>query len=75
LVLFLQIKKDLLLLVQSLEKDINKELKKKEYERILIYIALIYKTANLFFDYKIALAWYPRSEKPEYFQAIIKKLN
>jgi LysR family transcriptional regulator, chromosome initiation inhibitor len=31
--------------------------------------------ADLFFDYKIALAWYPRSEKPEYFQAIIKKLN
>jgi len=51
-ILFALIKKDLLLLVQSLEKDINKELKKKEYERILIYIALIYKTANLFFDYK-----------------------
>jgi LysR family transcriptional regulator (chromosome initiation inhibitor) len=31
--------------------------------------------ADLFFDYKIALTWYPRSEKPEYFQAIIKKLN
>lgn len=51
-ILYKFIKKDLLLLVQSIEKEVNKELKKKEYERILIYIALIYKTANLFFDYK-----------------------
>lgn len=28
-----------------------------------------------YYDYKIALAWYPRSEKPSYFQAIIKGLN
>lgn len=31
--------------------------------------------SDYFFDFKIALAWYPRSEKPEYFQAIIKKLS
>ncbi|MBY0553082.1 LysR family transcriptional regulator [bacterium] len=31
--------------------------------------------ADYFYDFKIALAWYPRSEKPEYFQAIIKKLS
>lgn len=30
---------------------------------------------DYFYDFKIALAWYPRSEKPEYFQAIIKKLS
>jgi LysR family transcriptional regulator (chromosome initiation inhibitor) len=28
-----------------------------------------------FLDFKIALAWYPRPEKPEYFQAIIKNLS
>ncbi|MCC2679849.1 MAG: hypothetical protein K0R29_2425 [Pseudobdellovibrio sp.] len=28
-----------------------------------------------FYDYKIALAWYPRSEKPGYFEAIIKALH
>jgi len=28
-----------------------------------------------FYDYKIALAWYPRSEKPGYFDAIIKALH
>lgn len=28
-----------------------------------------------FFDFKIALAWYPRHEKPEYFKAIIKQLT
>jgi DNA-binding transcriptional LysR family regulator len=27
-----------------------------------------------FFDHKIALAWYPRAEKPDYFAAIIKAL-
>ncbi len=30
--------------------------------------------AGQFLDYKLALAWYPRTEKPEYFQAIIKAL-
>lgn len=28
-----------------------------------------------FYDYKIALAWYPRHEKPEYFQNVIKSLS
>ena len=28
-----------------------------------------------FYEYKIALAWYPRTEKPEYFQAMIKSVN
>lgn len=28
-----------------------------------------------FLDYKIALAWYPRHEKPDYFQAIIQNLS
>lgn len=32
------------------------------------------KLGDLFFDYKIALAWYPRAEKPDYFQSIIKSL-
>lgn len=30
--------------------------------------------ADYFYDFKIALAWYPRHEKPEYFQAIIKSI-
>lgn len=51
-ILYRLIKQDLLTLVQSIETEINKELKKKEYERILIYIALLYKTTNLFLDYK-----------------------
>ena len=29
---------------------------------------------DYFYDFKVALAWYPRHEKPEYFQAIIKAL-
>lgn len=28
-----------------------------------------------FYDFKLALAWYPRPEKPEYFSAIIKSLS
>ena len=36
---------------------------------------LIKLSLDYFYDYKIALAWYPRHEKPEYFQAIIKSLN
>ena len=28
-----------------------------------------------FFDFKLALAWYPRPEKPNYFAAIIKSLS
>lgn len=51
-ILYKLIKQDLLILVRSIETEINKELKKKEYERILIYIALLYKTTNLFLDYK-----------------------
>jgi len=35
---------------------------------------LIKLNADFFYDYKIALVWYPRHEKPEYFQAIIKAL-
>lgn len=35
---------------------------------------LIKLGGDYFYDYKIALAWYPRHEKPEYFQAIIKSL-
>lgn len=31
--------------------------------------------ADQFLDFKIALAWYPRSEKPDYFQAIIKGIS
>jgi LysR family transcriptional regulator, chromosome initiation inhibitor len=31
--------------------------------------------SDYFYDYKLALAWYPRSEKPAYFQAIIKSLT
>ena len=30
---------------------------------------------QLFYDFKIALAWYPRNEKPDYFQSIIKSLH
>lgn len=30
---------------------------------------------DYFCDFKIALAWYPRHEKPEYFQAIINNLK
>lgn len=30
---------------------------------------------DLFLDYKIALAWYPRHERPDYFQAIISALK
>lgn len=30
---------------------------------------------DYFYDFKIALAWYPRNEKPAYFQAIIKSLS
>lgn len=36
---------------------------------------LIKLGSDYFYDYKIALAWYPRHEKPEYFQAIIKSLS
>lgn len=36
---------------------------------------LIRLQTDYFYDFKIALAWYPRAEKPEYFQAIIKSLN
>lgn len=32
-------------------------------------------SSDHFFDHKIALAWYPRHEKPEYFQAIISSLK
>ncbi|MBC7741467.1 MAG: LysR family transcriptional regulator, partial [Bdellovibrionaceae bacterium] len=28
-----------------------------------------------YFDHKLALAWYPRSEKPEYFAALIKAIS
>lgn len=51
-ILYESIKKDLLNLVRGVENDINKELKEKEYERILIYIALIYKTTTLVLDYR-----------------------
>lgn len=30
---------------------------------------------DIFFDHKLALAWYPRPEKPDYFLSIIKSLN
>lgn len=30
---------------------------------------------EFFYDYKIALAWYPRHEKPEYFRAIIGSIS
>lgn len=36
----------------------------------------IIKLSNdYFYDFKLALAWYPRAEKPDYFQAIVKKLS
>ncbi len=31
--------------------------------------------SEYFLDHKMALAWYPRSEKPDYFQAIIKAIQ
>ena len=36
---------------------------------------LIKLNEDYFYDFKIALAWYPRHEKPEYFQAIINSLK
>lgn len=36
---------------------------------------LIELASDHFFNHKIALAWYPRLEKPEYFQAIINAIN
>jgi DNA-binding transcriptional LysR family regulator len=36
---------------------------------------LIKLGGDQFLDFKIALAWYPRSEKPDYFQAIIKNIS
>ena len=30
---------------------------------------------NYFYDFKLALAWYPRHEMPDYFRAIVKSLN
>lgn len=35
---------------------------------------LVKLSSDMFYEYKIALAWYPRSEKPEYFKSIIKSL-
>ena len=37
--------------------------------------ALIKLAGDQFFDFKIALVWYPRPEKPDYFQGIIKSLS
>lgn len=51
-ILHLSIKQDLENLVKELNSDINEELEKKKYERILIWAAIIYKTANLFLDYR-----------------------
>jgi len=51
-ILYQIIRRDLIDLVKSIESDIKEELKKKRYERILIYIALVYKTAKIFFDYR-----------------------
>jgi DNA-binding transcriptional LysR family regulator len=31
--------------------------------------------AHQFLDFKIALAWYPRPEMPDYFKAIVQSLN
>lgn len=36
---------------------------------------LIRLNGDSHYEYKIALAWYPRPEKPHYFQAIIKSLS
>jgi DNA-binding transcriptional LysR family regulator len=36
---------------------------------------LLELASDYFYDHKMALAWYPRSEKPEYFQAIIKAIQ
>ncbi|MFZ3231761.1 MAG: LysR family transcriptional regulator [Pseudobdellovibrio sp.] len=36
---------------------------------------LIQLADDYFFDFKIALAWYPRHEMPEYFRAIVKALS
>ncbi len=36
---------------------------------------LIELASEQFYDFKIALAWYPRSEKPDYFAAIIKAIS
>jgi DNA-binding transcriptional LysR family regulator len=35
---------------------------------------LIKLGGDQFYDHKVALAWYPRSEKPDYFAAIIKAI-
>lgn len=37
--------------------------------------ALIDLAPDCFLDHKMALAWYQRSEKPDYFQAIIKSIS
>ncbi len=36
---------------------------------------LIKLNSNYFYDFKLALAWYPRHEMPDYFKAIVKSLN
>ncbi|OFZ28712.1 MAG: LysR family transcriptional regulator [Bdellovibrionales bacterium RIFCSPHIGHO2_01_FULL_40_29] len=36
---------------------------------------LIKLASDYFYDFKVALAWYPRHEMPEYFRAIVKALH
>lgn len=47
----------------------------EEYASPFIKRVELIRLGDYFYDYKIALAWYPRHEMPDYFQAIIKSLN
>ncbi len=48
----------------------------EEFAQALVKEGEIIKIApEQFFEYKIALAWYPRTEKPDYFQAMIKSVS
>jgi len=47
----------------------------EEYASSLVKRGELVKLGDYFYDYKIALAWYPRHEMPDYFKAIIKSLN
>lgn len=47
----------------------------EEYAGQFVKCGELIRLGDYFYDYKIALAWYPRHEMPDYFKAIIKSLN